>query len=129
MRHVAILFGALGLAACLGPAPPPPPLPAELHGHADCASITFPNDGTWNAAAFDHLGGVYRSGRESVTVTRSGNRFLVHRVLYGVREVRAEARGPTGFTDGCGIRYHFQLPWLTISEPNGATTRWRRQSY
>ena len=129
MRHFAILFGALGLAACLGPAPPPPPLPAELQGHADCASTVFPADPAVSAGTFDHLGGVYRLGRESVTVSRSGSRFLVHRVLYGVREIRPDAPGGTSFQDGCGNRYLFTLPWLTIGETGGATTRWRRQNY
>ena len=134
MRYLA-LVAALPLAACLGPAPPPPPLPAELYGGADCASTVFPTDPAVNAATVDRFAGVYRRGRESVTVSRQDHRFLLHRVRYGVRELRAEAAQSPYFRDGCGVRYAFALPpggpgaWLTITEPDGTISRWRRQAY
>ena len=129
------LFAAAALAACLGPAPPPPPMPAELLGGADCASTVFPTDAAVNAATVDKFAGVYRRGRESVTVSRQDHRFLLHRVRYGVRELRAEAPQSWYFRDGCGVRYAFVLPpdgpggMLTITDADGTVSRWNRQGY
>ncbi|HEX4892326.1 MAG TPA: hypothetical protein VFV47_03505 [Hyphomicrobiaceae bacterium] len=135
MRGLFVLCAPLSLAACLGPAPPPPPPPSELYGTADCASTVFPTDASVNAATVDKFGGVYRLGRESVTVSRQDHRFLAHRVLYGVRELRADAPGATSFRDGCGLGYSFSLSadgrggWLTITDRDGRVSRWRRQAY
>ena len=135
MRGLFVLCAPLSLAACMGPAPPPPPPPSELYGTADCASTVFPTDPSVNAATVDKFGGVYRLGRESVTVSRQDHRFLAHRVLYGVRELRADAPQSWSFLDGCGLRYEFELPpdapgaWLTITNRDGSVSRWRRQAY
>jgi hypothetical protein len=135
MRGLFVLCAPLSLGACLGPAPAPPPPPAELYGAADCASTIFPADPAVNAATVDRFGGVYRLGRESVTVSRQDHRFLAHRLRYGVRELRADAPGATGFRDGCGLQYAFSVAedgrngWLTITERDGSVSRWRRQAY
>jgi len=135
MRNLFVASAALSLTACYGAAPPPPPPPIELYGTADCASTVFPTDPSVNAATVDKFGGVYRAGRESVTVSRQDNRFLLHRVLYGVRELRADAAESWTFHDGCGVRYEFVLPpdgpgaMLTITDRDGTTSRWRRQAY
>ena len=136
MRALPVLIPAsLALAACLGPAPPPPPLPAELYGGADCASTVFPTDTSVAAWSVDKFAGVYRRGRESVTVSRQDHRFLIHRVRYGVREARAEGPQSWTFRDGCGVRYAFVLPpdgpgaALTITDLDGTVTRWNRQGY
>ena len=135
MRGFLVLCPALSLAACYGAAPPPPPLPAELYGTADCASTIFPTDTSIGAATVDRFGGVYRLGRESVTVSRQDHRFLAHRVLYGVRELRPDAPNASSFRDGCGLHYAFSLSsdgrsaWLTITDRDGTASRWRRQSY
>ena len=134
MRFLSLL-AAVPLTACLGPAPPPPPMPAELYATADCASTIFPTDPTVGAATVDKFAGVYRRGRESVTVSRQDHRFLVHRVRYGVRELRADAPQGWTFSDGCGIRYAFVLStggrgaWLTVTDRDGTASRWRRESY
>ncbi len=128
MRFLPLL-AALALAACLGPAPPPPPLPAELYGGADCASTIFPTDPAVGAGSVDRYIGIYRMGRESVTVSRQDHRFLAHRVRYGVRELRAEVPGGASFRDGCGVRYTLAQSWLTIADPDGSVSRWRRQGY
>ena len=130
-----VAAAATGLTACYGVAPPPPPPPVELFGTADCSSTVFPVDPGINAATVDRLGGVYRAGRESVTVSRQDHRFLAHRVLYGVRELRADGPGAATFHDGCGVAYAFSIPangsggWLTITDRDGIATRWRRQAY
>ena len=134
MRNLFVAATALGLTACYGAAPPPPAVPSELYGAADCASTIFPPDPAFDAASVDRFGGVYRLGRESVTVSRQDRRFLVHRVLYGVRELRADAPGGTTFRDGCGLGYAFSVSptgsgWLTITERDGIASRWRRQAY
>lgn len=135
MKRLLPLPAALALAACFGPAPPPPPLPAELYGGADCASTVFPTDPSVGAWSVDKFGGVYRRGRESVTVSRQDHRFLVHRVRYGVREIRAEGPESWNFRDGCGVRYAFVLPtdgpgaMLAITDLDGTVTRWNRQGY
>ena len=135
MRILFVAPFLLPLAACAGPAPPPPPPPSELYGTADCASIVFPTDPAIDAATVDRFGGVYRLGRQSVTVSRQDHRFLAHRVLYGVRELRAEVPGGTRFRDGCGLAYDFALSndgrgaWLTITDRDGSVSRWRRQAY
>lgn len=135
VKRFLTLLAALPMAACLGPAPPPPPMPAELYGAADCASTVFPTDPTVNAATVDKFAGVYRRGRESVTVSRQDHRFLLHRVRYGVRELRAEAPQSWYFRDGCGVRYAFVLPpdgpggMLTITDLDGTSSRWNRQGY
>lgn len=134
MRFLPLL-AAPALVACLGPAPPPPPPPSELYGAADCASTVFPTDPTVNAATVDRFAGVYRNGRESVTVSRQDHRFLLHRVRYGVRELRADAPQALTFRDGCGVAYAFALPArgpgavLTISDRDGTVSRWRREAY
>lgn len=135
MRELLVLCVPLSLAACYGAAPPPAPLPAEHYGTADCASTVFPTDPSVTPATVDKFGGVYRLGRESVTVSRQDHRFLLHRVRYGVRELRADAVQSWAFHDGCGLRYEFVLPpdgpgaWLTITERDGSISRWRRQAY
>ncbi|QIK96906.1 hypothetical protein G7076_11165 [Sphingomonas sp. HDW15A] len=135
MRNLALAAVALPFSACLGPAPPPPPPPSELYGTPDCASTVFPADPAINAATVDRYGGVYRLGRESVTVSRQDNRFLAHRVLYGVRELRPDVPGASAFSDGCGLRYVFSVSaggqggWLTITDRDGSVSRWRRQAY
>ena len=135
MRGLLVFCVPLSLAACYGAAPPPAQLPAEYYGTADCASTVFPTDPSVNAATVDKFGGVYRLGRESVTVSRQDHRFLLHRVRYGVRELRADAAQSWAFHDGCGLRYDFVLPpdgpgaWLTITERDGSISRWRRQAY
>ena len=135
MRGLLVLCVPLSLAACYSAAPPPPPLPAEYYGTADCASMVFPTDPSVTAATVDRFGGVYRLGRESVTVSRQDHRFLAHRVLYGVRELRADAPGAATFRDGCGLSYAFSVSaddrggWLTITDRDGSVSRWRRQAY
>lgn len=95
----------------------------------------FPTDPSVAAWSVDKFGGVYRRGRESVTVSRQDHRFLIHRVRYGVREARAEGPQSWVFRDGCGLRYQFVLPpggpgaWLTITDLDGTVTRWTRQGY
>ena len=128
MRFLPLLAAA-ALAACLGPAPPPPPMPAELYTSADCASTIFPTDPAVGPATVDRYMGIYRLGRESVTVSRQDYRFLAHRVRYGVRELKAESPGAASFRDGCGVRYSFTPSWLTITDVGGAVSRWRRQGY
>lgn len=110
-------------------------MPAELAGGADCASTVFPTDPSVGAATVDRFAGVYRRGRESVTVSRQDHRFLLHRVRFGVRELRAEAPQSWNFRDGCGVRYVFVLPpdgpgaRLTIVDRDGTATVWNRQGY
>ena len=128
MRFLALL-AVLPLAACMGPAPPPPPTPAELYGGADCSSTIFPTDPAVGAATVDRYLGIYRLGRESVTVSRQDSRFLAHRVRFGVRELSAESPGAASFRDGCGVRYAFSPSWLVITDIGGAVSRWRRDGY
>jgi hypothetical protein len=123
------LVAATALAACLGPAPPPPPMPAELSGGPDCASTAFAADPAFGPASVERFIGIYRMGRESVTVSRQDHRFLAHRVRFGVRELRADAPGAATFRDGCGVRYAFSPAWLVITDVGGAVSRWRRQGY
>jgi hypothetical protein len=132
MRTMFLFATALPLAACLGPAPPPPPMPYEVTGAADCAAASYPVDPRVAAAMLDKFIGVYRLGRQSVTVSRSGSRFTIHRVLFGIRDLKPDAPESWTFHDGCGVRYDFQLPpdgpggMVTITDRDGTVSRWHR---
>ena len=104
-------------------------MPAELLGGADCASTVFPTDPAFGPASVERFIGIYRMGRESVTVSRQDDRFLAHRVRFGVRELRAEAVGAATFRDGCGVRYAFAPSSLVITDLDGTASRWNRRGY
>lgn len=129
MRILACL-PLVTLAACLGPAPPPPPAPYELSGSAGCAATRFADGAAGDAAMLDRLTGVYAAGRESITVSRQGGRFLAHRVSYGVRDLTAAGADGRQFRDGCETLYAFDgSGWLTIAPVNDTPSRWRRRTY
>jgi hypothetical protein len=128
MRILALMPIA-GLAACLGPAPPPPDAPYELATSGGCATTRFEDGAAGDPATLDRLTGVYAAGRESITVSRQGSRFLLHRVRYGVRDLIASAPGGMEFRDGCNQHYRFDAQWLTVTATNGVASRWQRRAY
>lgn len=123
MRTVASAFAiAATLSGCATSRP-------ATVGCTNARLAENPRFAAWN---IDKFAGTYRNGSATLTVARIGeHRFVVTRAGEQ-RDLATDTVESWLFHDGCGSTYQFVLPpdgpggWLTITDPGGAKSEWRR---